>query len=126
MEQHESALQSYPDHHLHAMQSIETVACRNEVVAWLASIGAERSVPTKKQTGVPTLSEEQWQQLQPKANRAAAVAKEAATVQPKELITKAKEPSSKAKEASAAKAKDATAALKPKGRPRYNPNIWHA
>lgn len=126
MEQPESAWQSHADHHLHAVQGIDNMACRNEVVAWLASIGAERSVPAKKQTGVPSLSEEQWQQLQPKANRAAAVAKEAATMQPKELITKAKEPSSKAKEASAAKAKDATAALKPKGRPRYNPNILHA
>ena len=91
------------------------------MVAWLASIGAEKSVPAKKQTGLPILSEEQWQQLQPKTYRAGTVAAEPATMQPKELITKAKEPSSKAKEASAGKAKDAPAAPKPKGRPRCSP-----
>ena len=102
------------------MQSDKRVACRNEVVAWLASIGADKSVPTKKQTGLPTLSEEQWLQLQPKAGRVAIGAKEPAAVQPKEPPTKAKEPSSKAKEVSAAKPKDPTAAPKQKGRPRYN------
>ena len=114
------AVQPYAAHHQYAMQNNKTVACRNEVVAWLASIGAERSVPTKKQTGLPALSEEQWQQLQPKAGRAAIVAKELAAVQPKEPPTKAKEPSLKAKVASAAKPKDSTAAPKQKGRPKYN------
>ena len=107
--------------------------CRNEVVAWLASIGAEKSVPTKKQTGLPTLSEEQWVQLQPKASRAAIVAhepaavqlKEPAAVQAKEPAAKAKEPSVKAKEPSAAKPKDSTAFPKPKGRPRCMPVLRH-
>lgn len=88
------------------------------MVGWLASIGAEKSVLTKKQTGLPTLSEEQWEQLQPKAGRAAAVAKEPTSLQPKEPVAKAKEPSSKVKEASAAKPKDTTAVSKSKGRPR--------
>ena len=123
MTQQKCALQPYADQQQHAMQSDVRVACRNEVVAWLASIGAERSVPTKKQTGLPTLSEEQWQQLQPKAARAAIVAKEPAVVQPKGPVTKAKEPSSKAKEASAAKPKDSTAALKTKGRPRCSAKL---
>ena len=88
------------------------------MVGWLASIGAEKSVLTKKQIGLPTLSEEQWEQLQPKAGRAAAVAKEPTNLQPKEPIAKAKELSSKVKEASAAKPKDTTAVPKPKGRAR--------
>lgn len=98
------------------------LGCRNEVVAWLASIGAERTVPTKKQTGLPILSEEQWQQLQPKTGRAAIVAKEPAGLHLKEAAAKAKEPSLKAKEAVIAKPRDPTAVPKPKGRPRYMAN----
>lgn len=86
-------------------------ACRSEVVAWLASIGADKSVPTKKQTGLPSLSEEQWQQLQPKSAKAAIAAKEPAASQSKEPAVKAKEPASKPKDLSASK---------PKGRPRYH------
>lgn len=99
---------------------MRSVACRNEVVGWLASIGAEKNVPTKKQKGLPTLSEEQWEQLQPKAGRAAIVAKEPTSVQHKEPVSKAKEPSSNVKEACAAKPKDTTAVPKPQSRPRYN------
>lgn len=98
----------------------ECGSCRNEVVGWLASIGAEKSVLTKKQKGLPTLSEEQWEQLQPKAGRAAVVAKEPTSLHPKEPVAKAKEPSSKVKEASAAKPRDSAAVPKPKGRARYD------
>ena len=84
--------------------------CRLEVKAWLASIGAESSVPTKKQTGLPSLTEEQWQQLQPKTGKVIMPPKEPAAVQPKEPVAKPKEP--KAKEP-----RDSSG-TKPKGRPR--------
>lgn len=90
-------------------------------MAWLASIGADRTVPTKKQTGLPTLSEEQWQQLQPKAGRAGVAGKESSGMHLKEVAATAKEPSVKAKEPVVAKPKDSTAVPKPKGQPRYMP-----
>lgn len=90
-------------------------------MAWLASIGAERTVPTKKQTGLPTLTEEQWQQLQPKAGKSGVVAKESSGLHLKEVAAKAKEPSVNAKEPVAAKPKESTAVPRPKGRPRYTP-----
>ena len=100
---------------------------RMEVKTWLASIGADHSIPPKKQAGLPKLTEEQWQQLQPKAGRvvpaaskepaAAAAAAAAIPVQPKEASVPVKEASTKTKE---------TPAPKPKGRPRYYwPSLQH-
>lgn len=91
--------------------------CRNEVLAWLASIGAEHMVPAKKATNLPTMTEDDWLRLQPKAAKAAVAAKEAAE-KPSQTAAKSKEIAPKAKEF-APKAKE-TAASKPKGRPRYD------
>ncbi len=87
-------------------------------MAWLASIGADVAITAKKQTHLPTLTEQDWQRLQPKLGRGAVAAKEAA-VQPKEAAPKPKEPAQKPKEpASVPKPKDT--APKPKGRPRWD------
>ncbi len=91
--------------------------CRNEVLVWLASIGAEHMVPAKKASNLPTLTEDDWLRLQPKAAKAAVVAKEAAE-KPSQTAARSKEIAPKAKEV-APKAKE-TAASKPKGRPRYD------
>ena len=91
--------------------------CRNEVLVWLASIGAEHMVPAKKATSFPTMTEDDWLKLQPKAAKAAVAAKEAAE-KPSQTAAKPKETAPKAKEL-APKAKE-TAASKPKGRPRYD------
>lgn len=45
-------------------------SCRNEVLGWLASIGAERQI-TDKAAKVPQLSEEDWLKLQAKPRKAA-------------------------------------------------------
>lgn len=44
--------------------------CRNEVLGWLASIGAERQI-TDKAAKVPQLTENDWLDLQPKSRKAA-------------------------------------------------------
>ncbi len=74
-------------------------------------------VPAKKATNLPTMTEDDWLRLQPKAAKAAVAAKEAAE-KPSQTAAKSKETAPKAKEF-APKAKE-TAASKPKGRPRYD------
>ena len=89
--------------------------CRKEIRVWLASIGAERTIPARNATHLPTMTDDDWQRLQPKAGKSAAAAKETAE-KPKEVSTKSKQGAPKPKEAAATKTKDA--ASKPKGRPR--------
>ncbi|DBB00031.1 TPA: hypothetical protein ACH3X1_013890 [Trebouxia sp. C0004] len=93
---------------------------KNEVLVWLASIGAEHMVPAKKATNLPTMTEEDWLRLQPKAAKAAVAAKEAAD-KPSQFAAKPKETAPKAKEL-APKGKE-TAASKPKGRPRKKAKV---
>lgn len=93
---------------------------KNEVLVWLASIGAEHMVPAKKATSFPTMTEDDWLKLQPKAAKAAVAAKEAAE-KPSQTAAKPKETAPKAKEL-APKAKE-TAASKPKGRPRKKAKV---
>ena len=105
---------------------------------WLASIGAETSLTIKKAGPLPTLSEDQWQKLQPKTGRTALPAKEVAH-SAEQVLSTPKEPSPpsqvtdvdpKAPDVApkttdaAPKAKDATtkgkdSGQKAKGRPRY-------
>lgn len=84
-------------------------------MVWLASIGAERVIPAKKAMHLPTMTDDDWQKLQPKAGKSATAAKESAE-KPKEVSTKSKQVAPKPKEAAGPKTKDA--ASKPKGRPR--------
>lgn len=61
--------------------------CRNEVLGWLASIGAEKQI-TDKAAKVPQLSEDDWIQLQPKSKKAAA---KQSAVTPKQPAAKPKQ-----------------------------------
>ena len=105
---------------------------------WLASIGAETSLTIKKAGPLPTLSEDQWQKLQPKTGRTALPAKEVAH-SAEQVVSAPKEPSPPSQVTEAApkstdvalkitdaapKAKDANtkgkdSGQKAKGRPRY-------